>query len=248
MITSRIVDLVSEGIDLAVRLGPLKDSSLIARLFASARAGLWASADYLAAVGPSDVPETWKITSLWCSAPRFRGRSCFRGVRNSVDLFHEEEFHGRAGMLRLFAVLGEGIALLPEFLARATQIHSKDRLIDSFGAVLIAPNDGTAPLPAPTILALKACPRHGCGGALYFRIRGSLSFGTCRKINCVRSSTTPGEGVRIGIATPRVNVCVAKFNSGCDGGLKEEECANTSSHRCLQLSLDEVATAPICST
>jgi DNA-binding transcriptional LysR family regulator len=47
-LTSRIVDLVAEGFDLAVRASPLHDSSLVARKLGAADLGLFASPDYLA--------------------------------------------------------------------------------------------------------------------------------------------------------------------------------------------------------
>jgi DNA-binding transcriptional LysR family regulator len=46
-LTSRVVDLVAEGFDLAVRASPLLDSSLVARKLGGADLGLFASPEYL---------------------------------------------------------------------------------------------------------------------------------------------------------------------------------------------------------
>jgi DNA-binding transcriptional LysR family regulator len=50
-LTSRVVDLVAEGFDLAVRAGRLEDSSLIARRVGSADLGLFADPSYLSRHG-----------------------------------------------------------------------------------------------------------------------------------------------------------------------------------------------------
>jgi DNA-binding transcriptional LysR family regulator len=50
-LTARFVDLVKEGFDLAVRAGPLTDSSLLARKLGDSDLGLFASPAYLARVG-----------------------------------------------------------------------------------------------------------------------------------------------------------------------------------------------------
>jgi len=47
LVTDREVDLVGERIDLAVRVGPLRDSSFVARLFLHGAGGFFASAKYL---------------------------------------------------------------------------------------------------------------------------------------------------------------------------------------------------------
>ncbi len=52
----RMVDLVDEGFDLAVRIGHLTDSSLIAKKIAPACMSVVASPDYLAATGHPDNP------------------------------------------------------------------------------------------------------------------------------------------------------------------------------------------------
>ena len=46
-VAQRLVDLVEEGFDLAVRVGPLRDSSLVARRVGTMRSGLFASREYV---------------------------------------------------------------------------------------------------------------------------------------------------------------------------------------------------------
>ncbi|GAP38557.1 LysR family transcriptional regulator [Piscinibacter sakaiensis] len=58
--SNRVVDIVHEGYDLAVRVGPLPDSSLAARRLGALGYGLYASADYLRRhappAGPQELP------------------------------------------------------------------------------------------------------------------------------------------------------------------------------------------------
>ncbi len=54
--TDQIVDLVDEGIDLAIRIGALKDSTLVAKKLASNRRVLCASPAYLAEHGTPRHP------------------------------------------------------------------------------------------------------------------------------------------------------------------------------------------------
>ena len=58
MLTGRVVDLVQEGFDLAVRAAKLDDSSLVARRLGSSALGLFASSAYLRRRGkPKTVAE-----------------------------------------------------------------------------------------------------------------------------------------------------------------------------------------------
>jgi DNA-binding transcriptional LysR family regulator len=57
ILTNRIVDLVEEGVDLAIRFaGALKDSSLIARRFFETGSDLWASPKYMKVFGKPTHP------------------------------------------------------------------------------------------------------------------------------------------------------------------------------------------------
>lgn len=111
----RVVDLVAGGFDLAVRIGSLRDSALIARRIAPVRAVVLASPTYLAEHGrpqrPRDLAahdllyygnETWRFRTAagWEMA---RGRARMRADNGD--------------MLRAAAEAGLGICRLPSFIA-----------------------------------------------------------------------------------------------------------------------------------
>src|SRR3546814_13226530 len=57
LVADRLVDLVEEGVDLAIRIAQLKDSSLIARKLAPNHRKLVAAPEYLAIWGAPARPE-----------------------------------------------------------------------------------------------------------------------------------------------------------------------------------------------
>jgi DNA-binding transcriptional LysR family regulator len=57
LVTDRFVDHIAEGVDLVFRLGPLKDSSLIARKLLTYRHQLVASPAYLVRVKSPEKPQ-----------------------------------------------------------------------------------------------------------------------------------------------------------------------------------------------
>lgn len=69
MVNDRVVDLVDEGIDLAIRIAQLKDSSLIARKLAVNHRMLVASPDYLKKWGQPATPDQLSDHSLITYAP-----------------------------------------------------------------------------------------------------------------------------------------------------------------------------------
>lgn len=58
-LSDRLVDLVNEGFDLAIRIGKLADSSLVARRIASASLIMVASPGYLERAGVPPSPRIW---------------------------------------------------------------------------------------------------------------------------------------------------------------------------------------------
>ena len=117
IITNRLVDLVAENIDVAVRAGPLKDSGLIARRFVLGQFGLWASPSYLKNNSVPRNPDELKEHDCLRFAP-FTGRKLqLTNGRERAQIalagrITADDFEA----LRALAVLGWGIALLPSFL------------------------------------------------------------------------------------------------------------------------------------
>jgi DNA-binding transcriptional LysR family regulator len=119
-LSSRVVDLVAEGFDLAVRASPLSDSSLVARKLGSADLGLFASKTYLAKRGKpvkvADLAEhdfvRFRATGFGPSLPLLGPG----GVEERVEVKGPVEVDDMLFVQRLIT-LGAGIGLLPLFFA-----------------------------------------------------------------------------------------------------------------------------------
>ncbi|QOG23112.1 MULTISPECIES: LysR family transcriptional regulator [Bradyrhizobium] len=118
ILTNRVVDLVEEGVDLAIRwAGALKDSSLIARRFIETDSNLWASPKYLKKFGKPSHPRDL-VNAAFLAHPVLRtvmltnGRSDFELQLNGRTYVDDLE------VVAALVVLGEGIAWLPDFLVR----------------------------------------------------------------------------------------------------------------------------------
>ena len=132
-LNDRLVDLVEEGYDLAIRIGRLPDSSLIARRLAPSRAVLCAAPAYLEAQGapaqPHDLKQhagllysyqadgaTWRLTGRKGTGRKGIGRKGI-GREGSVRVPVAGRFQVNNGdSLRQAALGGLGIAQLPTFI------------------------------------------------------------------------------------------------------------------------------------
>lgn len=119
-LTSRHVDLVAEGFDVALRAGDLKDSTLVVRKLHDTTLSLFASRAYVKRHGaPKRVADLARHHCIGMNAPSGRAvwaLSSASGETESVEVSFVltadlMQFAGRA------AVEGVGIALLPEMLA-----------------------------------------------------------------------------------------------------------------------------------
>lgn len=115
-LNDRIVNMIEEGFDLALRVGDLEDSSLIGRRLAANRRVLAAAPDYLANHAPPQRPED--LASHNCLIYTYRAQ---RHDWHLVDAAGEESVFTVAGnletnnpmMLRAAALAGLGVVLLP---------------------------------------------------------------------------------------------------------------------------------------
>lgn len=114
----RVVDLIEEGYDLAVRVGKLPDSSLIARKLAPCRRVLCASPAYLAKRGepkrPSDL--TGHDCLDYTYSPE-RNLWRLRGPEGEVQVRVDGSFRANNGdTLRAAAIAGLGLISSPSFI------------------------------------------------------------------------------------------------------------------------------------
>ncbi len=118
-LTNRRVDLIEEGFDIAVRVGQLEDSSLVARLLGKSELILFASPDYLKRNGeprtPSDLKDHHCIvmsdqidSTLWMFVNAEQKATLKIKPQLAVNDFH---------ILRQLLVEDCGIGRLPNYMA-----------------------------------------------------------------------------------------------------------------------------------
>lgn len=133
ILTDNMLDLVAERVDLAVRLGPAQDSSLIAQRLMAIRYRVCASPAYLAQHGrPSEPSDLALRDCLRQPLPGFRTQWKFRdpdGALQRVDV-HGWLMLSNALALQRAALDGLGPTLLADWLVDADL--TAGRLVDLF--------------------------------------------------------------------------------------------------------------------
>jgi len=118
ILSDHYTDLVEEGFDVAVRIGPLAPSRLVARRLASVRFLLAASPHYLAARGvpkrPDDLARHTCIGHAYGTWSDVWPLETAQGVAQPVKIRARLKINNGEA-LRAAAVRGMGIALQPEF-------------------------------------------------------------------------------------------------------------------------------------
>lgn len=118
-LNDRLVDLADEGWDLALRIGSLRDSSLIARRLAPCRTVLAAAPSYLAAHGtPRTVADLARHNCLGYTLSRLTGADRWSfGANGEVMVQVAGNLRANNGdALRAAAVAGQGIIYQPTFV------------------------------------------------------------------------------------------------------------------------------------
>jgi len=142
LLTDTVVDLLAERIDVAVRLGILPDSTLIAQRLMPVRYRVCASPDYLARSGQPNSPgEIEHHSCLLFPLPGFRSRWIFRDPGGDVS---EVVVKGRvvisnAIALQECAIASMGLALLPHWLV--DEDIAAGRLVNVFPAYAVTATD-----------------------------------------------------------------------------------------------------------
>jgi len=143
----RTVDLVSGGFDLAVRLGTLEDSALVARKIAPLRRVVLAAPSYLDSRGRPSRPRDLDRHDLLIYANagraeqwRFRSGKGWEQVRVRPRLRTDN-----GEMLRAAAVAGLGVCILPSFIAApaiedgSLEVILRDHPLEEGGVHVVMP-------------------------------------------------------------------------------------------------------------
>jgi DNA-binding transcriptional LysR family regulator len=120
-LNDRRVDLISEGFDIAVRIGSLPDSSIISRTLAPCRHVVCASPAYLANHGKPQTPAELASEGHVCLAYNNRPRTeqwrfLIDGVWTDVPVKARHIHSNNGDILCEAAIAGLGIIVLPTFI------------------------------------------------------------------------------------------------------------------------------------
>lgn len=115
----RRVNLVEEGFDLALRIGRLEDSSLVARRLAPIRIVACASPDYLSRMGePAEPKDLLQHTGLFYGYVSDQQNWPYPGIARTLGARVPMRLRSNNGDVLLQAAIeGLGVAVLPTFLA-----------------------------------------------------------------------------------------------------------------------------------
>ncbi|MDP3903037.1 MAG: LysR family transcriptional regulator [Methylococcaceae bacterium] len=118
ILQSSMGDLVDGGIDIAICLGNLEDTSMVARKLATSELVVCASPEYLAQHGTPQIPEDLENHSClvnWASVPRdkwlFRGEAGYTGV-NVTGRMQANVYDP----IRIAAINGLGLVMVPIYI------------------------------------------------------------------------------------------------------------------------------------
>jgi len=120
-LNDRQVDILNEGFDIALRIGELADSSLIAKRLANIRIVVCASPDYLTRQGePQTLEDLASHRYLRYSYVRNRRSALFEALEHSEagesDLVSNSLTNNNGDVLAQAAIAGAGIAVQPTFI------------------------------------------------------------------------------------------------------------------------------------
>ena len=151
------VDLVKEGIDVAIRTGPLRDSTLVARRFASQELLLFASPSYLAQAGtPTSLADLENHTAVLFRVPS-TGKDRpwhFRSRGRNVTMMPASRLRVDEGdAIVRAAALGMGIGQVPHYMV--TDHLARAELVELLPTMRPAPMPIAAVMPSARMIPAR---------------------------------------------------------------------------------------------
>lgn len=126
LLTDRFIDLVADGVDVAIRTGELRDSTLIAKSLGTIRWALFANIDYLKAAPPLVSPQDLHLHRCVQFTPLGRDSWSLSNLQNELTLpMPGRTMVNNIGVIKSMAENKQGIALLPTFICKQSMMDSK---------------------------------------------------------------------------------------------------------------------------
>ncbi len=122
LLTDRYVDLIAEGVDVAIRTGELRDSSLIAKSLGTIQWALFASPDYLAQAPLLEAPQHLHAHPCLQFTPMGREQWLLKNETSQISVpMRGHTLVNSIGVIKAMAESGQGVALLPTFICQPAQ-------------------------------------------------------------------------------------------------------------------------------
>jgi DNA-binding transcriptional LysR family regulator len=119
ILTDRYMDLVAEGVDVAIRTGELRDSSLVAKSVGTIQWALFASSDYLKQAAPLDEPQQLHVHDCLQFTPMGRQAWDLYNHQHSLTIpMQGRTMVNSIGVVKAMVESGYGVALLPTYICR----------------------------------------------------------------------------------------------------------------------------------
>lgn len=126
LLTDRYIDLVADGVDVAIRTGDLRDSSLVAKSLGTIRWALFASRDYLAQAAKIDAPQDLHAHRCVQFTPLGRDAWDLSSGQNNMSIpMPGRTMANNIGVVKCMAENGQGVALLPTFICKQSITSGK---------------------------------------------------------------------------------------------------------------------------
>lgn len=117
VLMNRYVDLVAEGVDVAIRTGGLQDSTLVAKNSGIARWAAFASPDYLSGAAVLDSPQALLHHRCLQFTPLGKDTWTFHNADSSLTVpMSGQVMANDVGLIMAMVLAGDGVALLPVYL------------------------------------------------------------------------------------------------------------------------------------
>lgn len=119
LLTDRYIDLVADGVDVAIRTGELRDSSLIAKSLGTIRWAVFASRDYLTQSARLELPQDLHTHHCLQFTPMGRDAWDLSNGHNSITIpLQARTLANSIGVVKSMTENGQGVALLPAFICK----------------------------------------------------------------------------------------------------------------------------------